>query len=493
MPTTYVGAIAYYQKNPAAREIALRFPIALSRAYARLQKEYRSKVVYPNQFRKLCQEKNLPFRAVYAPADYQLLKDVLQGGSLVTAEIRVYDPDEEEDEDEAKKDDKKAESSLPEEITAYASLYHYNSTTGEMHSFFITAHPEVAVREMVRYILPMENGRYLLRPIATKSSLAILSPLDPLSLNSVLTYLLEWGYDVRVLGGNDFGMLDLSRLELLREIQTVNVSYYTPEETIVPAAAEEREFAQLFQEKVKEFPQRLTAQLRALGKKVGAHYLVVLQPFGKHPFARGFDLRRGELVWRQDQFAEKSDNPGLRIAAMVSEMQRVGPQIAKEELEQIVAEKDRVSAQRDTGGLARVAILDFYDRTRSPLYNWLSVSLSSAVNDSMQRIFEFERTEEKKSNEAGAKLFAGGKNLTLKTLQAFQTELDADYLILGFYSLNPKNGNVIIESKVYDLVKKKEIGGKVLESTVDVQLFNAVDEIASGVVQDILQMTQQGK
>jgi hypothetical protein len=56
--------------------------------------------------------------------------------------------------------------------------------------------------------------------------------------------------------------------------------------------------------------------------------------------------------------------------------------------------------------------------------------------------------------------------------------------------VNPQNGNIVIESRVYDLVRKTAIGGSTTESPVDVRLFNVVDEIAQGIVQDIFLMTQ---
>jgi hypothetical protein len=149
-----------------------------------------------------------------------------------------------------------------------------------------------------------------------------------------------------------------------------------------------------------------------------------------------------------------------------------------------------MTAQGAAGGLASVAILDFYDRTNSVLYTWLSSSLSNAVDDSMKKIFEYDRADEKKSADAGARLFKSPADVTADRLKEFQKATGADYLIFGFYSLNNKTGNITIESKVYDLAKKTPIGGSVTESPVDARLFNTVDEISQGIVQDIFNMTQ---
>ena len=109
----------------------------------------------------------------------------------------------------------------------------------------------------------------------------------------------------------------------------------------------------------------------------------------------------------------------------------------------------------------------------------------------MKKIFEYDRANEKKSFEAGSRIFRSPADVNEKTLKEFQTATGADYLIFGFYSVSAKTGNIVIESKIYDLVKKKEIGGSTTESPVDVRLFNVVDEISQGIVQDIFSMTQQ--
>ena len=49
---------------------------------------------------------------------------------------------------------------------------------------------------------------------------------------------------------------------------------------------------------------------------------------------------------------------------------------------------------------------------------------------------------------------------------------------------------LVFTPKVYDLVQNKAIGGSTTESPVDVRLFDTVDEISQGIVQDIFSATQ---
>jgi len=494
-PVTAVGAFTRHTDEAIAREIILRFPIVLSRVYTRAQK---GRVIYPNEFVQLSEKKGLSLKVRYTPDEYAALAKILNGGSLITGEIFDYTPQKAEDEDED-------EANAPEEKLILVRLHHYNTETLKLVSLNVIAKPETVIAELVRHLLPLEKDRYLWRPIPAGSKIVLLAPLDAVSLNNVLAYLLELQFDMRVATGNDYDTFKPQEFEPLREIRSNIVSYtsssalITHEPAVPPLspaldnAAERQEyneFAGLYSRKVTGFENLLSSMLIALGNKTKADYLLVLQPFGKNPFARGFDLQRGGLVWFQDSFPSKSSEPGEVIAAMVAEMQRPVKMLNEAQLEELVQGKDRVPSQGASGGLASVAILDFYDRTKSPLYAWLSNSLSTAIDESMKKIFEYNRADEIKSAEVGARIFKTPSDINPKNLKDFQTQTGADYLIFGFYSLNKQNGNIVIESKVYDLVKNKAIGGSTTESPVDVRLFNVVDEISQGIVQDIFTMTQ---
>ena len=274
-----------------------------------------------------------------------------------------------------------------------------------------------------------------------------------------------------------------------------DVSAYSPPSYSAAAdndadQAEYEQFAELERRNVAGFDHELAQSLRKIRGRTNADYLLVLSPNGKKSFARGFDLNQGNMIWFQDSFQSQSNAAGDVLAAMITEMQRPTKTLPDEQFEALAQEKEKMSAQGASGGLASVAILDFYDRTNTVLYTWLSSSLSAAVDDSMKKIFEYDRAAESKSAEAGSRLFKSPADVTPDKLKEFQKATGADYLIFGYYSLNSKTGNITIESKVYDLVKKSAIGGSVTESPVDVRLFNTVDEISQGIVQDIFNMTQ---
>ncbi len=481
--------------SPLSKEISLRFPILLNKAYTKAQK---GRVMYPNEFIKLREEKQIENRVRYTTAEYDKIKPLISDGNLITAEIYEYQQQQKPAPgEEAKPQD------LPDKKFVFLRLHHYDSVTRNMVSFNMYSTPETAVRDMVRHLLPLEEGRYLAKPIPAESKIAIITPLEGSNLNGFYEYLMQSKFDVRVLTGLDNSALYVNEMESLRHIESQKLAYavvkdvtaYAPPSYSAAAdndadRAEYEQFAALESRMVAGFDRELGQSLTAIQSRTKADYLLVLKPDGKKSFARGFDLHQGNMIWFQDSFPSKSNDAGEVLAAMITEMQRPTATLPEEQFETLAQEKDKMSAQGAAGGLASVAILDFYDRTNTVLYTWLSSSLSAAVDDSMKKIFEYDRNEEKKSTEAGNRIFKSPSDITPDKLKEFQKATGADYLIFGFYSLNNKTGNITIESKVYDLVKKKAIGGSVTESPVDVRLFNTVDEISQGIVQDIFSMTQ---
>ncbi len=495
--TTAIGTFTRRIDTPVSKEIILRFPIFLSKAYTRAQK---GRVIYPNEFNRLREEKKIASRVLYAPEEYTEIRKALEGGDLLTGEIFEYS--EKEKDEDGNEIEPTAE--VPDKKFVLVKLYHYNTTTGKLASFTVYSKPETIVIDLLRTILPLENDRYLSRPITAANKLAILTPLDAVPLNDFYISLLAKNFNVHALSGSDFSPTSPADLQPLRHLMTQRVSYYPPTQNLAlvppPLSAagdnevnrmEYNEYAAIVTAKDYGFDRELRGILNRIRTRTGADYLLLLNPDGKNSFARGFDLSAGGMVWFQDSFPTKSSANAEILESMIAEMQRPLVVLSEEQINKIAEEKDRMSAQGASGGLASVAILDFYDRTNTPLYTWLASSLSIAIDDSMKKIFEYDRANEKKSLEAGARIFRSPSDITEKNLKEFQMATGADYLIFGFYSVSAKTGNIVIESKIFDLMKKKEIGGSTTESPVDVRLFNVVDEISQGIVQDIFSVTQQ--
>lgn len=491
--TTAIGLFSRRGETILSKEIILRFPIFLSKAYTRAKK---GRVMYPNEFARLREEQKIENRVLYSPDEYEKIRRFIDDGQLVTGEIFEY-------EEKKKEGEASEEAVVPEKKYVYVRLHHYDCRTKKLVSFNIYSRPETVLVDMLRNILPLEKDRYLAQPISGGSKISVIVPLEPVGLNDFYGYLMGQNYDLRLLQGNDLTITYTNELEPLRDIESRKLSYTTPrivDDFSVPPLSpagdneanriEYNEFAGLVSKNVNGFDRELGKTLAGIHARTGADYLIVLRPDGKRSFARGFDLNQGGLIWFQDSFPAKSNSTSDILEAMITEMQRPMVTLPDEQFQAIAEEKDRMTAQGASGGLASVAILDFYDRTNTVLYTWLSSSLSAAIDDSMKRIFEYDRANEKTSLDAGGRLFKTPADVTPKSLKEFQTATGADYLIFGFYSVDPKTGNLMIDSKVYDLVKQKVIGGTITQSPVDVRLFNSVDEISQGIVQDIFSATQ---
>ncbi|AFM12650.1 hypothetical protein [Turneriella parva] len=495
--TTAIGTFSRRFDSPVSKEIILRFPIFLSKAYTRAKK---GRVMYPNEFSRMRDEKKIASRVIYAPEEYAQISKLVEGGNLLTGEIFEY-AEKAKDEDG---NEIEPTAEVPDKKYVLVKLYHYSASTGKISAFTVYSKPETVVIDLLRTMLPLEKDRYLSRPITSASKLAIMAPLEPVELNDFYISLLSQKFKVHALSGSDFESTTPKDLQYTRHLVTQGVSYFAPMLTVseMPpplSAAGDNEannadynaFSAIVARKDYGFDRELRGILGRIRGRTGADYLLLLNPDGKNSFARGFDLTTGGMVWYQDSFPAKSSANSEMLASMISEMQRPLVILSEEQINKIAEEKDRMSAQGASGGLASVAILDFYDRTNTPLYTWLASSLSIAIDDSMKKIFEYDRANEKKSFEAGSRIFRSPTDVNEKTLKEFQAATGADYLIFGFYSVSAKTGNIVIESKIFDLAKKKEIGGSTTESPVDVRLFNVVDEISQGIVQDIFSMTQQ--
>ncbi|HNL12128.1 MAG TPA: hypothetical protein PKM44_16570, partial [Turneriella sp.] len=77
-PVTAIGTFTRRLDSPVSKEVILRFPIFLSKAYTRAQK---GRIMYPNEFIRLREENKIPSKILYTPDEYAAITKVLNGGS----------------------------------------------------------------------------------------------------------------------------------------------------------------------------------------------------------------------------------------------------------------------------------------------------------------------------------------------------------------------------------------------------------------------------
>ena len=242
-------------------------------------------------------------------------------------------------------------------------------------------------------------------------------------------------------------------------------------------------------------------KITKLGEASQANFLVIIyiDKDKEKSFARGYDLRKGDLVWLQDSFLEKSDNIRKTTAIISREMLKsVKTKIWKPKKRRTtINEESNVNTSKKNKGNYRsketedkavVAIINFYDNTKSQNFSWLSVSLADSINDSMQNKFIYKRakkgTIQKKTQEILKGKFDLKKDTKEELLRKIEV-LGTDYLIFGRYTFDKIEEVINIEAKVFNLFTKKQIGKAFATSKTDMSLFINVDLVVDKIVKDI--------
>ena len=147
--------------------------------------------------------------------------------------------------------------------------------------------------------------------------------------------------------------------------------------------------------------------------------------------------------------------------------------------------------QKNSEGLAKVALLDFADLTGSQNYAYLSGSLTSAINNSMQTKFEYTPAD-------SAAIGAGVQSIQNKTGQFTDSDISelckitqTDILIFGHYTFDPTTNQIVIQTKINFALINRTITLDPLLNPVDASLFQATDLMASKIVEKIAEMAKK--
>lgn len=477
-----VGPVTGETLGLSTNEIELRLPIILSRALKKitLKNTAAARFIFPNEFAEGLKSKGIEPKAIYSLQEYEKMKGFVDGGGIITVEL------------------------LPSQIDATARLNYFDYASYATTSVQISGAATQMVFLLAKQFMQLEAHRTALGVVKPGAKLALITALKHVEQNSLMLHLMESGYGIASI--SEPSNLGTSDLAALREVTSNGISYRIPRSpasndttklTLSPAN-DEAEETFMFDTTVNQqiryvegFNAEITRVSSEIQNKTGADYLLVFAEDGKRSFARAFELKTGNMVWLQDGFPEAASSslPDI-MTALTKSLTTPPPEINTDQFKmELGGAKPGVAGQ--SGGLASVAILDFYDRTNSRLFGYLSSSLSQAVDGSMQNIFEFQRADSAVGNSAGTTHLKGATEAQKSALKAFQKQTGADYLIYGDYVYDKKTKKVTIRAQAYDLIRVIPVSTQSLESSVDASLFTAVDQIAERIVQDILLLAQQ--
>jgi len=477
-----IGPVTGTTMGISPNEMELRLPLILSKALKKitLKNVVAPQFIFPDKFAEALKAKNIEPKAIFTAAEYGKLKSFVDAGGIITVEL------------------------LEASGNASARLNYFDYSSGAITSAVVTAPATELVFAVAKQFLQIEAHRTALDVITPGSKIALITSLDSIAQNQFMMHFMSEGYNIASisestgLGGAD--------MRSMRELKSNGLSYQIPRAALEqdeiklltsPLGDEDEDkftfdsVTSAHQRYIDGFENTLAESSATLRAKTGADYLLVFTEDGRKSFGRAVNLKNGNIVWQQDLFPEANSSSLADLAiALTQSLKTPPPQINADQLRlSLGGAKPGVAGQ--AGGLASVAILDFYDRTNSKLFGYMSSSLSQAVDSSMQNIFEFQRADSVLANSAGAAHLKTQAEAEKTSLKAFQKQTGADYLIYGEFVYDKKTKKVTIRAQAYDLVRIIPVSTQSLESPVDATLFTAIDQIAERIVKDILLLAQQ--
>lgn len=168
------------------------------------------------------------------------------------------------------------------------------------------------------------------------------------------------------------------------------------------------------------------------------------------------------------------------------------------------------SAERDenktnTEELARVAIFNFEDKTGTQDFQYMSSSLSDAVNSSMLKNFTYERIDiadiesslqkarEKTANTQSKKSDKkpGHEDEFFNILKFVAKDLKADIIIYGSYIFDEKSQNLVIQTGLFYAASQEQADLPEVSNKVDNTIFNVTAKTANNIIGEIQKMASQ--
>lgn len=135
--------------------------------------------------------------------------------------------------------------------------------------------------------------------------------------------------------------------------------------------------------------------------------------------------------------------------------------------------------------LARVAIMTFFNASKSDHHEWVEKSLPDAINTAMQARFEFVRQDENRVQVAADKYKYVSGEYAQTDADKIAKESQSDILIYGSFSLSADKNELLFKAIIYNAQGKRVIGIVEDSSPADTKIFKSIDRMAAGIVEKI--------
>ena len=150
-------------------------------------------------------------------------------------------------------------------------------------------------------------------------------------------------------------------------------------------------------------------------------------------------------------------------------------------------------AAGENSNLARIAVIDFLDRTGSKNFGYLSKSISDAVDLYLKKRFEYKRISPRKTDKLLKKRYRVRqvkdiKELTQSAIKKIADNLDANVVIYGRYDYNEKTYKLEIDTSIYLKFSFKFIRMKTFKTGISFELFRAAQRLAKEINSQIAEV-----
>ncbi|RME88934.1 MAG: hypothetical protein D6767_09395, partial [Candidatus Hydrogenedentota bacterium] len=149
--------------------------------------------------------------------------------------------------------------------------------------------------------------------------------------------------------------------------------------------------------------------------------------------------------------------------------------------------KDSKKNAQDESDLARVAILNFKNNTGDKNLVWITTNLPENIYESMQKRFEFIRTNPKKAQAIADKINPGNRKFRKHEILQIAKKSKSDIVIYGDFFLNKKTNQLEFTAHVFHVEEQKDIGVAKESSPIDNTIFDKIDKISQKIIDDIYQ------
>lgn len=147
--------------------------------------------------------------------------------------------------------------------------------------------------------------------------------------------------------------------------------------------------------------------------------------------------------------------------------------------------------QPNSANLAKVAIIDFEDRTGSANYTYLSGSLSTAINTSMQTKFDYASLDAETAQTVALELRKKSGKFESSEAAEFCRATGTDILVYGSYEIDPQTGQIAMKTKINFAIINRIVTLEPILNPVDATLFQATEIMASKIVEKIGEMARK--